>query len=121
MKDLTCSTKYCKNKVKYQNDLEESFYCKDCAFTMFNLNELTKIGKISDINKMIKINESLLENIRIYINKEQLEHKWRLALEELKLLEDQLLKIKDDTENTLKTDNPNNLAKIQQRSFDLKF
>ena len=67
-----------------------------------------------------RLNENLLENIKAYIKKEQLECKWRKTLEELKIFDDELKEIKEELDNMFKTQRLKDLDKIQQRSIDLK-
>ena len=67
------------------------------------------------------MSENLLETIKNYANEEKLVLKWSQTLEQLKVLDDELIGIKDQLNNALKDGNLKDLDKIEQRSFTLKF
>ena len=70
---------------------------------------------------MINLSKNLLETIKNYAKDEKLVLKWSQTLEQLKVFDDELIKIKDQLKNTLKDGKLNDLDEIEQRSFDLKF
>ena len=120
MEELTCSTNLCNYKVGYYNRLENSYYWESWAFSMFSPKEWEKIGSISIINQMKNLSKNLLQNIKDYTEKEQLNLKWIQALEVLKIFEDKLSIINEELEDVLKTRELKSLSKIEQRSLDLK-
>ena len=70
---------------------------------------------------MINLSENLLETIKNYTKEEKLALKWSQTLEQLKIFDDELVEIKDQLKDTLKDGKLNDLDKIEQRSFTLKF
>ena len=70
---------------------------------------------------MISMSENLLETIKNYAKEEKLVLKWSQTLEQLKVLDEELIEIKDQLKSILKDGKLNDLDKIEQRSFTLKF
>ena len=70
---------------------------------------------------MISLSENLLETIKNYAKEEKLVLKWSQTLEQLNVFDDELIEIKDQLKSILKNGKLNDLDKIEQRSFDLKF
>ena len=70
---------------------------------------------------MISLSENLLETIKNYAKDEKLVLKWSQTLEQLKVFDDELIEIKDQLKKTLKDGKLNDLDKIEQRSFALKY
>ena len=70
---------------------------------------------------MISLSENLLETIKNYAKEEKLVLKWSQTLEQLKVFDDELIEIKEQLKSILKDGKLNDLDKIEQRSFNLKF
>ena len=121
MTKLACSTNLCKNKAEYYNNQEDSYYCTRWTYAMFNPKNLTKIGDVDVINLMIKIYLTLVKRVKDYVRKEQLNHKWKEALKQLNVFDDEVKWIKDELESILITERLKDLNSIQQRSINLKY
>ena len=121
MAKLACSTNLCKNKAEYYNNQEDSYYCTRWTYAMFNPKNLTKIGDVDVINLMIKIYLTLVKRVKDYVWKEQLNHKWKEALKQLNVFDDEVKWIKDELESILITERLKDLNSIQQRSINLKY
>ena len=69
---------------------------------------------------MADLCEDLLDDIKDYASDQQLEMKWKLALDNHKAFEDILSDIKTDLDKTVRAAQPKDLIEIQQRASDLK-
>ena len=69
---------------------------------------------------MADLCEDLLDDIKDYASDQQLEMKWKLALDNHKAFEDILSDIKSDLEKTIRSAQLKDLIEIQQRASDLK-
>ena len=121
MEVVTWCTNKCKYEAAYYNSEEDSYYWEYWAHAFFNPNECCKIGSISIIRLMIRINRNLLKNINDYINQEQLGAKWKIALEQLKNFDSKVEEIYELFENTLKNWQLKDLWETEQQSLDLKY
>ena len=110
----------CLNKIKYHNELEDSFYCKHWTIHMFKKGEWAKIGNIGTIKQLLSLSKSMLDELHGYIIDNQLEIKWSLVLDQHKIFFDELMTANQDLDNILKVDKIKDLAKIQQKSSNLK-
>ena len=120
MKKILCGTKRCLNKVKYHHILEDWYYCKSCALTLFKKDECTKIASISEIQYLLTLCKNLWEKIEEYVSKEQLDLKWRHELEAHKVFKAEIDSIEDELKDTLDTKWLSNLANIERKISDLK-
>ena len=120
MKKILCGTKRCLNKVKYHHVLEDWYYCKGCALTLFKKDECIKIGSISEIQYLLTLCKNLWEKIEEYVSKEQLDLKWRHELEAHKVFKAEIDSIEDELKDTLDTKWLSNLANIERKISDLK-
>ena len=69
---------------------------------------------------MADLCQDLLNDIKDYASDQQLEMKWKLALDSHKAFGDILSDIKADLDKTVRAAQPKDLMKIQQRASDLK-
>ena len=69
---------------------------------------------------MADLCQDLLNDIKDYASDQQLEMRWKLALDNHKAFEDILSNIKADLDKTVKAAQPKDLMEIQQRASDLK-
>ena len=115
-----CGTNRCPNKIKYHHDLEEWYYCKSCALTLFKKDECTKIGSIGEIQYLLTLCKNLWEEVEKYVSKEQLALKWRHELEAHKVFKSEIDSIADELKETLDTKRLSNLANIGTKISDLK-
>ena len=120
MEKISCGTNSCPNKAKYHHDLEEWYYCKSCALTLFKKDECTKIGNISEIQYLLTLCKNLWEEVEEYVSKEQLALKWRHELEAHKVFKAEIDSIEDELKETLDTKILSNLANIDRKISDLK-
>ena len=120
MEKISCGTNSCPNKVKYHHDLEEWYYCKGCALTLFKKDECTKIGSISEIQYLLTLCKNLWEEVEGYVSKGQLALKWRHELEAHKVFKAEIDSIEDELKETLYTKRLSNLANIVTKISDLK-
>ena len=120
MEKILCGTKRCPNKVKYHHDLEEWYYCKNCALTLFKKDECTKIESISEIQYLLTLCKNLWEEVEEYVSKEQLALKWKHELEAHKVFKAEIESIADELKETLDNKILFNLAKIERKISDLK-
>ena len=120
MEKILCGTNRCPNKVKYHHILEEWYYCKGCALTLFKKDECTKIGSISDIQYLLTFCKNLWEEVDEYASKEQLALKWRHELEAHKVFKAEIDSIEDELKETLDNKRLSNLANIDRKISDLK-
>ena len=87
---------------------------------MFGPKECVKLGSETVSKKILKLSKNIIQEIRDYINQEQLDVKWRNLLEELKMFEIGVANIEKEMENILKTRKYKDLLQIQQKSDDIK-
>ena len=120
MERISCGTSRCPNKVKYHHELEEWYYCKCCALTLFKKDECTKIGSISEIQYLLTLCKNLWEEVEEYVSKEQLALKWRHELEAHKVFKAEIDSIEDELKEALDTKRLSNLANIVRKILDLK-
>ena len=120
MEKILCGTNRCPNKAKYHHDLEEWYYCKSWALTLFKKNECTKIGSINEIRYLLTLCKNLWEEVDEYVSKEQLALKWRHELEAHKIFKAEICSIEDELKETLDTKRLSNLANIEIKISDLK-
>ena len=120
MEKISCGTNKCPNKVKYHHDLEEWYYCKGCALTLFKKDECTKIGSINEIQYLLTLCKNLWEEVEEYVSKEQLALKWRHELEAHKVFKAEIDYIEDELKETLDTKRLSNLANLEIMISDLK-
>ena len=113
-------SKNCKNKVEYHNSLEDSYYWTRWAHILFDNGEWTKIEDESTVQQIITLWRDLLNKIEKYITEEQLVFKWKLELEQLKMLNVELESTKKELDDIIKTGNLKNLCKSYERSYQLK-
>ena len=120
MEKISCGTNKCPNKIKYHHDLEEWYYCKSCALTLFKKDECTKIGNISKIQYLLTLCKNLWEEVDEYVSKEQLALKWKHELEAHKVFKTEIDSIVDELKETFDTKWLSNLANIVTKISDLK-
>ena len=113
-------TKGCPNKIKYYNELEECYYCKNWTICMFKEGEWAKIGSLNTIKQLLTLSKSVVDELYEYVVDEHLETKWKLALKQHKEFLCELVIINQELNEALKTGKFKDLAKIQQRAFCLK-
>ena len=70
---------------------------------------------------MLILIQILLSRIKGYVKEEKLELKWKQILDKMKILDDKYEEIKICFKNTLRDNKLNELSKIEQRSYNLKF
>ena len=120
MEKISCGTNKCPNKIKYHHDLEEWYYCKSCALTLFKKDECTKIGSISEIQYLLTLCKNLWEEVEEYVSKEQLALKWKHELEAHKEFKAEIDSIEDELKETLDTKRLSNLTNLEIKISDLK-
>ena len=120
MEKISCGTNRCQNKVKYHHVLEEWYYCKRCALTLFKKDEFTKIGSINEIQYLLTLCKNLWEEVEEYVSKEQLALKWRHELEAHKVFKAEIDSIEDELKETLDTKPLSNFANLEWKISDLK-
>ena len=120
MEKISCGTNMCPNKIKYHHDLEEWYYCKSCALTLFKKDECTKIGSISEIQYLLTLCKNLWEEVDEYVSKEQLALKWRHELEAHKVFKTEIDSIEDELKEALDTKRLSKLSNIEIKISNLK-
>ena len=120
MGELTCSKRGCSNKIKYQHIKEGKYYCKECAYSYFNVSEFERIGSDKIIKLMIELSENLLNKVEDYAKKENLTSNWREALDEHKIFYEELDNIRIELDEALRAERENISHSLQKRSTDLK-
>ena len=120
MEKISCGTNKCPNKIKYHHDLEEWYYCKSCALTLFKKDECTKIGNISEIQYLLTLCKNLWEEVDEYVSKEQLALKWKHELEAHKVFKTEIDSIEDELKEALDTKRLSKLSNIEIKISNLK-
>ena len=120
MGELICSTKGCDNKIEYQLIGENHYYCQGCAYSYFKVSEFEKIGSAKIVKLMIELSKNLLDKVQDYAKKENLTNNWREALDQHKILYEELDKIRIELDEALKTKSQNISHSLQEKSTNLK-
>ena len=120
MEKISCSTNRCSNRVKYHHVLEDWYYCKSCALTLFKKDECTKIGSISETQYLLALCKNLWEDVEEYVSKEQLALKWRNELEVHKVFKVEIDCITNELKEALNTKWLYNIDSIDKKISDLK-
>ena len=117
---LTCSSYNWRGTIEYCHIEEDLYYWERCAFELFSEGEYERIGSFSAVNYMIELCEDILEGIENYADKEKLLIRWRLVLDQQKILNDELKQIKDDLKELIKSNKFKDLLQVQHRVVKLK-
>ena len=120
MDKIKWGTSRCSNPITHHHSIDDRYLCEHCVLVLWNPNEWSLLGSVASVQILTNLCQDLLNDIKDYASDQQLEMKWKLALDNHKAFEDILSDIKADLEKTIKTAQPKDLMKIQQRASDLK-
>ena len=120
MGELTCSKRGCSYKIEYQHIKEGKYYCQECAYSYFEMNEFEKIGSVEIIKLMIELSKNLLDKVEDYAKEENLTTNWREELDQHKIFYEEFDNIRIELDKELKTERLNILHSLQQKSTNLK-
>ena len=120
MGELTCSKRGCSYKIEYHHIKEGKYYCQECAYSYFEMNEFEKIGSVEIIKLMIELSKNLLDKVEDYAKEENLTTNWREELDQHKIFYEEFDNIRTELYKELKTERLNILHSLQQKSTNLK-
>ena len=120
MGELTCSRRGWSYKIEYHHIKEGKYYCQECAYSYFEMNEFEKMGSVEIIKLMIELSKNLLDKVEDYANEENLTTNWREELDQHKIFYEELDNIRTELYKELKTERLNILHSLQQKSTNLK-
>ena len=120
MGELACSKRGCSHKIEYHHIKEGHYYCEECAYSYFKVNEFEKIGSAKIVKLMVELSKNLLDKVEDYAMEENLTTNWREALDQHSIFYEELDNIRAELDKELKTERLNILHSLQQKSTDLK-
>ena len=76
MGELVCNTIDWNERVECYHILEDNYYWEDWAYTMFDSNEVVKIGSTKIITRMLNLSKDIIQEVRTYAKDQKLELTW---------------------------------------------
>ena len=120
MDKIKWGTSRCSNPITHHHSIDDRYLCEHCVLVLWNPSEWRLLGSVASVQILVDLCQDLLNDIKDYASGQQLEMRWKLALDNHKAFEDILSEIKVDLDKTVRAAQPKNLMEIQQRASDLK-
>ena len=120
MDKIKWGTSRCSNPITHHHSIDDRYLCEHCVLVLWNPDECKQLGSVASVQILADLCQDLLNDIKDYASDQQLEMRWKLALDNHKAFEDILSDIKADLNKTIKAAQPKDLMNIQQRVSDLK-
>ena len=120
MDKIKWGTSRCSNPITHHHSIDDSYLCEHCVLVLWNPDECKPLGSVASTQILAHLCQNLLNDIKDYASDQQLEMRWKLALDNHKAFEDILSDINADLDKTVKAAQPKDLINIQQRASNLK-